>query len=184
MKGNRYCHQICQQIYWLSGNLLADLLNLTKSADRNMGVSISAGRLTDSHKIYWPNTDCHQMCQQRCRGYFCHQIYLLSPNLLADLLTFTKSAGRNGGGYFCQQIYRLSPNLQSDLLTSTPNLLVEIGRYFCQQNYWLTKSGGRFTDFNIQSASSNWGGIYVPADLLTVTKSAGRFADIQPNFLA
>ena len=42
------CHQICQQIYWLSVNLLADLLNLTKSADRNVGVSISAGRLTDS----------------------------------------------------------------------------------------------------------------------------------------
>ena len=107
------CHQICQQVYWLSQiyqqiywlslNLLADLLNFMRSADRNVGGSISAGRFTESHQICW-QIYCHKICQQICwlstilspemRGYFCSQIYGLSPNLPADLLAVTKSADR------------------------------------------------------------------------------------------
>ena len=58
------CHWICSRNWGVF--LLADLLNLTKSADRNVRVSISAGRLTDSHKIDWP-------------------IYWLPPNLPAEM---------------------------------------------------------------------------------------------------
>ena len=125
-----------------SPNLLADLLTVsksagrfaefTKSADRNVGVCISAGRLTDFHKIYWP-------------------IYWLSPNLLGDLLTFTKSASRNEGKHW------LSPNLPADLLT-------------------VTKSAGRFADIHIKTSCRNEG-MFLPANILIVTKSASRFAE-------
>ena len=112
----------CWQIYWLSPNLAADLLNFTKSADRNVGgqcfcwqiyglsqtllanllnVTKSASRFADSHEI----------CQQKCRGCFCHQIYWLSPNLLADLLTLTKSTSRNTP-HFCLKIcWLVTPKL-------------------------------------------------------------------------
>ena len=125
-----------------SPNLLADLLivsksagrfaEFTKSADRNVGVCISAGRLTDLHKIYWP-------------------IYWLSPNLLGDLLTFTKSASRNEGKHW------LSPNLPADLLT-------------------VTKSTGRFADIHIKTSGRNEG-MFLLANILIVTKSASRFAE-------
>ena len=109
------------QIYWLSPNLLADMVTFTKCGSRNEGKQV------------------------------------LSPNLPADLLTVSKSAGRFaefdqicwqkcGGQYFCWQINWLSQNWLAKLLT--PNLTTLI----------VTKSGSRF----------------LPSDLLTVTKSAGN----------
>ena len=96
---------------------------VTKSIGRNVGVfqladsltvTKSVGRFTDCHQVYWQKcggistgrfTDCHQICWQiywlspsllaEMWGYFNWQIHWLSPNLLADLLTVTKSAGRN-----------------------------------------------------------------------------------------
>ena len=109
----------CQQIYWLSPNLLAEMGGLFLLADL-LTVTKSASRFTDCHEICGRNwgvflpadlltatksagrngsvipagrfTDCHQIC-------------------LADLLMVIKSAAKMGGGLFLQQIYWLSPNL-------------------------------------------------------------------------
>ena len=131
-----------------SPNLPADLLTVSKStgrfaefnksAGRNVGVSISAGRLTDFHKIDWP-------------------IYWLLPNLLADLLPFTKSASRNEVKHW------LSPNLPADLLT-------------------VTKSTGRFADIHTKTSGRNEG-MFLLANILIVTKSARRFAECWLNLL-
>ena len=160
----------------LSPNLPADLLTVsksagrfaefTKSADRNVGVSISAGRLTDFHKLTGQFTDCHQICWQKW-GDFWKQIYWLLPNLLAEMgvisarnFTVNKSTGRltdfhtNSSGRFPDFNTR-----SASRLTDSP------------------KSAGRFADFNSQSASRN-GGVFLPAGLLTVNKSACRFTDI------
>ena len=144
-------HQICRQIYWLAPNLLADLLTGAKSAGRNGGISTS--RISVCHQICW-QIYCHQIFQQKMGGHFCQQIYWLSPNLLADLLTVIKSPSRNGWGItagrlidwhpICQQIYWL-----------LPNLLAEMGG-FCWQICWLSPN-----------LPAEMRGIFLLADLLT-----------------
>ena len=138
------CHQICQQVYWLSQiyqqiywlsvNLLADLLNLTRSADRNVGGQ-----------------------------YFCWQIYWTLTKLYwSDLLNVTKSASRfadshdnsanrNVGGVSAQQIYRLSPNLpgrftdfhtkcagrnSAEVFTKSAEQKCTGSHHICWQIYW------------------------------------------------
>ena len=110
MKGNMYCHQICQQIYWLSVNLLADLLNLNQEICQTEIVGGPVFLLAD----LWTLTN------------FTGQIYWLSPNLPADLLTLSEICQQKCRGCFCHQIYWLSPNLLVRFCWLWPNLLVEI----------------------------------------------------------
>ena len=131
------CHQLQE-----------DLLTFTISAGRNGGISASIV------------TDCHQMCQQRCRGYFCHQIYWLSPNLLADLLTFTKSAGRNGG-------------ISESKFTDCYQICWQRWGFISARNFTVSKSTGRFTDFHTNSC-----GRFPDFN----TRSASRLTD-SPNLL-
>ena len=189
----------CQQIYW-----------------QKWGVFLLADFLT--HQICW-QIYCHQICQQKwgvfLLPYFlthqtCWQIYWLSanllaewgdnsagrfldsPNLLADLLIVSKSAGRNRG-CFCWQIYWLSANLLAEMggisagrFPDSPNLLADLltvsksGRNtptICWQKY-LDISASRFTDCQQiwQKYPYN-----LPAEIpryccqhLTARKSAGR----------
>ena len=134
------------QIYWLSPNLLADMVTFTKCGSINEGkqvlspnlpadlltVSKSAGRFAEFDQICW----------QKCGGqYFCWQINWLSQNWLAHLWTFTKSADRNGEiseskftdcyqicwqrwGLYLPELL-LSANLLADLLTFTLILLAD-----------------------------------------------------------
>ena len=161
-------------------------------------------------------TECHQICQQICwlswnlptefRGCFCHQIYLLSLNLLADLLTLTHQICWQIYWHLhqiCQQKYKVF--LPAGLLTVTTSASI-----------WLPKSAGKFADFHqicwqiyllshqtsggdyfycqIYWLSVNlpaeilpphfcqqiwWNSANLPADLVTVSKSAGRFGDSQ-----
>ena len=152
-------HQICQQKW--GGILPSDIQTVTKSA----------GRFTDF------NT---QSASSNGGGIY----------VLADLLTVAKSAGKfadihtktsgRNEGMFLLQIYGLSPNLAADYWVS-PNLPAEIGGYIYWQIYWLwpnlladmvtfTKCGSRNEGKHILSP-------HLPADLLTVSKSAGRFAE-------
>ena len=96
----------CWQIYWLSLNLPADLLTINNFFKQIWGVFLLVDLLTHQicWQIYW---HLHQICQQtywvslnlpaEIGGYFYWQIYWLSPNLLADLVTFTKCASRFTG---------------------------------------------------------------------------------------
>ena len=157
--------------------LLANILIVTKSASRFAefyqicwqkcgGPVFLLADLWTFTNFTGQFTECHQICQQICwlswnlptefRGCFCHQIYLLSLNLLADLLTLTKSAGRNGGLF-----------LPADIQT-------------------VTKSAGRFTDFHTKAASRRtdthqicwqicWLWPNLPAEIQGI--SASRFTD-------
>ena len=152
-----------------------------KSASRNgvgvflpgdsLTVTKSAGRFTDYQQIcqFWANFSFkadRQMNTQvfherqiminsdcisasRNGGYICQQISWLSANLPAGM----------EGGYFCKQISWLSPNLQAEMGWG----------YFCQQISWLSP--------NLPAEMGC--GVFLPADSLTVTKSAGRFTDCQ-----
>ena len=93
-----------QQVYWLSPNLLADLLTFT--------ANLLADLLTIKKSV------------GRKVGYFCWQIYWLSLNLPAYLLTINKSSSRNGG--ISASRFTDSPNLLADLLTFTPNLPADL----------------------------------------------------------
>ena len=144
------CHQICQQICWLSPNLPVDMKG-----------SISA-----------------------------QQIHWLSPNLWAeilgvrkfwsaDLLTVTKSASRKGGYLWDLLTEMLGAVLSAcrftDIHTKSASRLTDCHK-ICQQIYWLSpilspEMRGYFC-WQIYWLSPN-----LPADLLTVTKSAGRFAE-------
>ena len=150
---------------------LADLLTVSKSTGRN-GRGISAGRFPDCQQIYW-QIYCHQICQQKW-GVLSADIFPDSPNLLADLLTVSKSAGRNRGCISAGRFTWLSANLLTDLMTG--------GKSAGRNRSWLTKSVGRFTDCH-QICQTEMGGISAAifpdspnllADLLTVSKSAGR----------
>ena len=136
-------HQICWQIWWHSPNFCQhkwrETCIVTKSASRfadiwlnlltemwgqSMFPLISAGRLTDFHKIDWPN-------------------YWLSPNLPAEILTPT----------FLSADLVNSANLSSDLLT-------------------VSKSAGRFGDNTCFPS-------FLLPHLVNVTISASRFGDSQ-----
>ena len=188
-------HQMLAEIPNLPWNwgvfLLADLLTVTKSANRF--------------------NDIHQICQLKWREYFTSrfghqicQVYWLSQNLSADLLTVTKSAGRFAefyeicwqkcwGQYFCWQIYWVSPNLLADLLSQNlPADLLTFNK-FCHQK-WGDISARKYTDCHqifqqiywlslnlltdvlsfTKSADRNVGEVFLLADLLTVSKSDSR----------
>ena len=162
------------QIYWLSPNLLVEM----------WGSVFLPADITDCHQIWQARfTDFHTKCAGRNREVF----------LPADLLTFNtqsassrwgrdicssrftnchqiwwqicwilhKSADRNvGGQYFCWQIYGLSQTLlAADLLNVTK---------ICQQICWLS----------LPICQQKCKGVFLPSDLLTVTKFAGRFTDM------
>ena len=67
----------------------------------------------------------------------------------------------------------------ANLLTFTPKLLTGHEGIFLLANVRIvTKSGSRLLSVT-KSASRNWG-VYLLADLLTVTKPAGKFVDMSP----
>ena len=123
---------MCQQIYWLSPNLLADLLTFNQTFWHKWG-DVSAGKYTDCHQI-WLSTNL-----QAEMGGISASRFTDSPNLLADLLTFT-------------------PNLPADFSKST-------GRF----TDFHTNSCGRFPDFNTRSASRLTDSPNLLEDLLTLT---------------
>ena len=153
------------QIYWLSPNLLADMVTFTKCGSINDGkqvlspnlpadlltVSKSAGRFAEFDQICW----------QKCGGqYFCWQINWLSQNWLAHLWTFTKSADRNG-------------EISESKFTDCYQICWQRGDYICR-NFTVSKSTGRFTDFHTNSS-----GRFPDFN----TRSASRLTD-SPNLLA
>ena len=169
--GGYFCHRftdlqpIWEQICWLSPHLPADLLIFTKFATRNEEGDKSASRFASFHQIcqqIWGVnsasrfTDCWQIYQQTTANRnvwasFCQQIYWPLANLPADLLTFTKSAGS------------FLPAEMGGIFASRFTDCQQI----CQpQIFWLSR--------NLPTEM----GVYLLADLLTVTKSTSRFADL------
>ena len=145
----------CWQISWLSPNMLADFLTVSKSAGRNGG------------SYFCWQSSCHQICQQKW------------VFLLADFLTVNKSAGRNEGSYSCWQ-------------SSCHQICQWKWGYFCWQISWLSPnllaenrgciSAGRFPV--TKSASGNggyfcwqkWGDVFLLADFLSPNLPAGMVA--------
>ena len=180
---NRYCHQICQQIYWLSVNMLADLLELPNLLTANLPVSISGGRLTDFHKIYWPDLLTFTQILLGRFPYF--NTKSASSNEGRDMIV-TKSASRFTD---CHQIWwQICWHSQQNFWEKWGD--VSAGKYtdchhICQQICWILPnlltemwgasiSAGRFMDSHKLYWPIYWLSPNLPADLLTLMKSANR----------
>ena len=183
MKGNTYCHQICQQIYWVSPSLPAEI-----------GVKVSKS----TWQIYWQSD---QICWQKWPPISASIVTDCQRNLLADLLIFhTNSSGRFPDvthPKFCQQI--------SLRVTKSAGRFTDIYTKSGQQTYWVstksasrntgpphfcladllkfTKSAGRYGDIH-QMWQQKHPLISARTHGVNVTKSASRFGWLSVNLLA
>ena len=131
----RVSHQIYQSANLpaeMEGNLLADLVTVTKSASRSMQ-SLQVSKYTGVFKSASRFRDCHQICQS---ANLPAEMWG-EGNMLADLVTVTKSASRSMQSL--QVSIYTGGNLPADLVTV---INLPVSKSASRKG---VKSAGRFT---------------------------------------